>query len=104
MTTEERKIADYLEKNYDEIEESYPFLDFRFYLANKFNGIIASQDERTDALLVRYSKDEESQKEFIQIFISSDDDMNQDWVSLSDLTEAEQKKFIELFFETEGIE
>lgn len=88
MTDYEKKLAEAITKNYDEDESSYPYYDRRFYL--ELNGVLTSQGEETDILFVQYTVNEESETEYIELFISSEDDMCQDFISLSELTDEER--------------
>ena len=88
MTDYEKKLAEAITKNYDEDEDSYPYYDRRFYL--DLDGVLTSQGEETDILFVQYTTNEESGSEYIELFISSEDDMSQDFISLSDLTDEER--------------
>ena len=88
MTDYEKKLAEAIIKNYDEDESSYPYYDRRFYL--ELNGVLTSQGEETDILFVQYTVNEESETEYIELFISSEDDMCQDFISLSELTDEER--------------
>lgn len=100
MTDIERKIADIIVKHYDEDENSYPYTDYRIYtLLSKFLGAITSQGEEHDILFFQYTENEETGNEYLQLFISSDDDMCQDFIYLADLTPDEQAKVVELFYE-----
>lgn len=88
MTDYEKKLAEAITKKYDEDEDSYPYYDRRVYL--DLNGVLSSQGEETDILFVQYTVNEETKTEYIELFISSEDDMCQDFISLSDLTEEER--------------
>lgn len=88
MTDYEKKLAEAITKNYDEDDECYPYYDRRIYL--DLNGVLSSQGEETDILFVQYTTNEESGSEYIELFISSEDDMSQDFISLSDLTDEER--------------
>ena len=88
MTDYEKKLAEAITKKYDEDEDSYPYYDRRVYL--DLNGVLSSQGEETDILFVQYTVNEEKKTEYIELFISSEDDMCQDFISLSDLTEEER--------------
>lgn len=97
MTDIEKRIADYCFKHYDEEEYSEPYSDYRVYV--DMNGVISSQDEMTDVLFFHYTENEETGEKYIQLFISSPDDMAQDFVYLHNLTEEEQNCVTTLFFE-----
>lgn len=88
MTDYEKKLANLICKNFDEDEDSYPYYDRRVYV--DMNGVITSQGEETDILFVHYTTNEENKTEYIELFISSEDDMCQDFISLSDLTDEER--------------
>ena len=88
MTDYEKKLAEAITKKYDEDEDSYPYYDRRVYL--DLNGVLSSQGEETYILFVQYTVNEEKKTEYIELFISSEDDMCQDFISLSDLTEEER--------------
>ena len=93
MTDIEKRIADIILKNYDEDEQSYPYSDYRLYITA--NGVIKSQNEMTDVLFVQYTEIAEPEGEYLQVFLSSPDDMAQDFVYFGSLTEDEQKAVIE---------
>lgn len=99
MTDTERSIANFIRKNYDEDEHFYPHTEYRLYVSGDFCGAISSQGEETDVLFFLYTKNEENGDEYIQLFISSPDDVSQDFIYLDDLTEEEKEKVIHLFFE-----
>lgn len=88
MTDYEKRLAEEITNKYDEDEDFYPYYDRRVYL--DLNGVISSQGEETDILFVVYTINRESVRRYIQLFISSPDDMYQDFVHLSDLTEEER--------------
>ena len=88
LTDYEKKLAEAIASKYDEDEDSYPYYDRRVYL--DLNGVLSSQGEETDILFVQYTVNEEAESEYIELFISSEDDMCQDFISLSDLTEEER--------------
>ena len=88
LTDYEKKLAEAIASKYDEDEDSYPYYDRRVYL--DLNGVLSSQGEETDILFVQYTVNEEAETEYIELFISSEDDMCQDFISLSDLTEEER--------------
>lgn len=92
MTDYEKKLAEAIIKNYDEDENFYPYYDRRVYL--DMNGVLSSQGESTDILFVQYSINEETETEYIELFISSEDDICQGFIYLSDLTK-EERAFIE---------
>ena len=93
MTDIEKRIADIILKNYHEDEQSYPYSDYRLYITA--NGVIKSQNEMTDVLFIQYTEIEEPEGEYLQVFLSSPDDMAQDFVYFGSLTEDEQKAVIE---------
>ena len=88
MTDYEKRLAELISKNFDEDEDSYPYYDRRVYV--EMNGVITSQGEETDILFVQYTTNDETKTEYIELFISSEDDMSQDFVSLSQLTDEER--------------
>ena len=88
MTDYERRLAEVMSDKYDEDEESYPFYDRRVYL--ELNGVISSQGEETDILFVVFTLNTEYDSKYIQLFISSPDDMCQDFIYLGDLTDEER--------------
>ena len=92
MTDYEKKLAEAIIKNYDEDENPSPYYDRRVYL--DMNGVLSSQGESTDILFVQYSINEETETEYIELFISSEDDICQGFIYLSDLTK-EERAFIE---------
>lgn len=96
MTDIEKKIADLIINNYDEEEYSEPYQDYRFYIDG--NHLITSQGEMTDVLFVHYTENEETGDKYIQVFLSSPDDMEQDFVYLTSLTESEQTAVINKIF------
>lgn len=88
MTDYEKRLAEQIANKYDEDEYSYPYYDRRFYL--ELNGVLSSQGEMSDILFVHYTINEENKTEYLQLFISSPDDMSQDFVYLADLTDEER--------------
>ena len=88
MTDYEKKMAELIVAKFDEDEDSYPYYDRRVYL--DLNGVVSSQGEETDILFVQYTTNDESKSEFIVLFISSEDDMCQDFIYLSELTDEER--------------
>ena len=88
MTDYEKRLAELISKNFDEDEDSYPYYDRRVYV--EMNGVISSQGEETDILFVHYTTNDEAKTEYIELFISSEDDMCQDFISLSQLTDEER--------------
>ena len=54
------------------------------------NGVLSSQGESTDILFVQYAINEETETEYIELFISSEDDMCRGFIYLSDLTDEER--------------
>ena len=96
MTDIEKKIADFIIKNYDEEEYSEPYQDYRVYIDG--NHLIASQGEMTDVLFVHYTENEETGDKYIQVFLSSPDDMEQEFVYLTSLTESEQTAVVKQIF------
>ena len=88
MTDYEERLAELVSKNFDEDEDFYPYYDRRVYL--ELNGVLSSQGEETDILFVVYTINSESDKRYVQLFISSPDDRYQDFVHLSDLTDEER--------------
>lgn len=100
MTDTEKRIAEIIDRHYHEEETSYPYIDRKLYAGTDladFNGVISSQDEETDVLMFQHTINEEQGEDYIQLFISSPDDMAQDFVNLSDLTEEEQATIVKLF-------
>ena len=93
MTDVEKRIADIILLHYDEDEYSYPYTDYRLYITA--NGVITSQGEMTDVLFVHYTENEETRDRHIQVFLSSPDDMEQEFVYFDSLTEDEKKAVIE---------
>ena len=93
MTEIEKRIADIVLKNYHEDEYCYPYTDYRLYISA--NGVITSQGKMTDVLFVHYTENEETGDKYIQVFLSSPDDMTQDFVYFNSLTEDEKKAVIE---------
>jgi hypothetical protein len=88
MTDYEKRLAELVSKNFDEDEDCYPYYDRRVYV--EMNGVITSQGEETDILFVQYTTNDETMTEYIQLFISSEDDMCQDFIYIDDLTEEER--------------
>ena len=88
MTDYEKRLVEEIANKYDEDENSYPYYDRRVYL--DLNGVISSQGEETDILFVIYTINEECNREYIQLFISSSDDTSQDFIYLADLTDEER--------------
>ena len=88
MTDYEKKIAKLIADKYDEDEYSYPYYDRRVYL--DLNGAVSSKGEMTDILFIHYTINEEYDKEYLQLFLSSVDDMCQDFIYIDDLTEEER--------------
>ena len=97
MTDYEKKMAEIIAKKYDEDEDSYPYYDRRIYL--EMNGVLTSQGEETDILFIQYTTNDEMKSERIELFISSPDDMCQDFISLSDLTEEERVAVVPMIME-----
>ena len=88
MTDYEKRLVEEIANKYDEDENSYPYYDRRVYL--DLNGVISSQGEETDILFVIYTINEECDREYIQLFISSSDDTSQGFIYLADLTDEER--------------
>jgi hypothetical protein len=92
MTDYEKKMAELIVAKFDEDEDVYPYYARRVYL--DLNGVVSSHGEETDILFVQYSvqytTNDESKSEFIVLFISSEDDMCQDFIYLSELTDEER--------------
>ena len=88
MTDYEKKMAEIIADKYDEDEYSYPFYDRRRYL--DLNGVVSSKGEMTDILFIHYTINEEYNKKYLQLFLSSPDDMCQDFIYLSELTDEER--------------
>lgn len=88
MTDYEKKLANLICKNFDEDEYADPFYDRRFYL--DMNGVVSSQGEMTDILFIHYTINEEKKTKYLELFLSSPDDMAQEFVQLSDLTDEER--------------
>lgn len=88
MTDYEKRLAELISKNFDEDEDSYPYYDRRVYV--EMNGVISSQGEETDILFVQYTTNDDANVEYIELFISSEDDMCQDFIRLADLTDEER--------------
>lgn len=88
MTDYEKRLAEQIANKYDEDEDFYPYYDRRFFL--DLNGVLSSQGEMSDILFVHYTINEENETEYLQLFISSPDDMCQDFVYLADLTDEER--------------
>ena len=88
MTDYEKRLAEEIANKYDEDEDFYPYYDRRVYL--DLRGVISSRGEETDILFVVYTINSESDKRYVQLFISSPDDRYQDFVHLSDLTDEER--------------
>ena len=98
MNEIEKRIADVLLNYYEETEDSYPYKDYRIYTdSNIFNNVISSQGEMTDVLFFVFTRNEESGSEYVELFISSPDDMCQDFTYLTSLTEDEQSHIFHLF-------
>ena len=74
--------------HHDEDEYSEPYTDYRLYITG--NGFITSQGEMTDVLFVHYTENEENGDKYIQVFLSSPDDMEQEFVYFENLTEDEK--------------
>ena len=96
MTDIEKKIANFIINNYDEEEYSEPFQDYRLYIDGCH--LITSQGEMTDVLFVHCTENEETGDKYIQVFLSSPDDMEQEFVYLTSLTEHEQTAVINQIF------
>jgi hypothetical protein len=88
MTDYEKRLAEEIASKYDEDEDFYPYYDRRVYLDLK--GVISSRGEETDILFVSYAINSESDEKYLQLFISSPDDMCQDFVYFADLTDEER--------------
>ena len=88
MTDYEKRLAKEIANKYDEDENSYPYYDRRVYL--DLNGVISSQGEETDILFVIYTINEECDREYVQLFISSPDDTSQGFIYLADLADEER--------------
>lgn len=98
MTNIEKTIADIILKKYDEEESDFCYTDYRIYAdSDHFNGIIRSQGEATDVLFFQYTLTKDTGKSYVQIFVSSPDDMCQDFVYLTSLPEDEQKLIFDRF-------
>lgn len=98
MTDIENRIANILIEQHDEIEKSYPYLDYRLYAdGDLFNEVISSQGKMTDVLFFVLTKNREYNKEYVQLFISSPDDMCQEFVYITSLTEDEQNEILRRF-------
>lgn len=93
MTDIEKRIANFILMHYDEDEQSYPYSDYRLYITA--NGVIKSQNEMTDVLFVQFTENNDTDTEYLQVFISSPDDMSQDFVYFGNLTEDEKKAVID---------
>ena len=99
MTDIEKRMADVIMKYYHEEEYSEPYTDYRLYAEEDlFNGAVSSMGDMTDVLFFHYTENEENGDKYIQLFLSSPDDMAQDFVYLTALTDEEQKKITDLFF------
>ena len=99
MTDIEKRMADVILKYYEEEEYSEPYTDYRLYAdEDLFNGTITTMGDMTDVLFFHYTENEENGDKYIQLFLSSPDDMAQDFVYLTALTDEEQKKITDLFF------
>jgi hypothetical protein len=88
MTDFEKKMAEIIANKFDEDEYSYPYYDRRLYL--DLDGVLTSQGEKTDILFIHYTINEEKNTEYFQLFISSPDDMAQDFIYLDELTDEER--------------
>ena len=102
MTELEKRIADLILLHYDEDEYSYPYTDYRFYITG--NGFITSQGAMTDVLFIHYTENEETRDRYIQVFLSSQDDDEQEFVYFSDLTEDERNAVAKQLFRECGTE
>ena len=97
MTERESKIARFLVKHHHEIEDSYPYRDYRLYgSGDEMCGVISSQGEMTDILFFIYTFNTENENCYVQLFISSPDDDYQEFVYLSSLPEDEQVMVMDL--------
>ena len=92
LTNEEMELAQLIAEYYDEDEYSYPYYDRRVYV--DMNGVISSQGQETDILFVVYTINRESDRKYLQLFISSPDDMYQDFVYFTDLTDEEREAIV----------
>lgn len=93
----QKTLADAIVKNYHEVEYSYPYYDRRMYL--DMNGVLTSRGDMTDILFIQYTINEEANTEYFELFISSSDDMAQDFVRIEDLTDEEKKAVIPMLLE-----
>lgn len=94
----EKKISERIAGNYDESEESYPFMDYRIFADSKlFNGVL-NRGELTDVLFFLYSKNAETGVGRLSVFASSPDDTEQDFIPFDSLTDDEARSLAERFF------
>ena len=92
LTNEEMELAQLIAEYYDEDEDSYPYYDRRVYV--DMNGVISSQGQETDILYIQFTTTDGTDKDRIELFISSPDDDYQDFISINDLTVEEREAIV----------
>ena len=89
MTDYERELAELIDNVYDEDEDAYPYYDRRVYL--DLNGVVSSKGEMSDILFIHHTINLDKKTGYLQLFLSSPDDMCQDFIYIDDLTDEERK-------------
>lgn len=104
MTPTEKRIALFIKDHYDEEEDCLGIECYRVYAdSNLFDGAVRdckfNDCNPTDVLNLEYVKNNETGREYVQLFVSTPEDDCQDWFSFSELSRRDRLNVARLFEE-----
>lgn len=104
MTPTEKRIALFIKDHYDEEEDCLGIECYRVFAdSNLFDGAVRdckfNDCNPTDVLYLEYVKNNETGREYVQLFVSTPEDDCQAWFSFSELSRRDRLNVARLFEE-----
>lgn len=103
MTPTEKRIALFIKDHYDEEEDCLGIEFYRVYTDDTFNGSVRdckfNDCNPTDVLNLEYVKNNETGREYVQLFVSTPEDDCQEWFTFSELSRRDRRNVARLFDE-----
>ena len=101
MTPTEKRIALFIKDHYDESEDCLDLEFYRVYMDDTFNGSVSdckfNDCNPTDVINMEYVKNNETGREYVQLFVSTTDDDCQEWFTFDELSRRDRLNIVRLF-------
>jgi len=104
MIPTEKRIASFIKDHWDEKEDCFGIEFYRVYTdSNLFDGAVRDctfgDCHPTDVLNLEYVKNNETGREYVQLFVSTPEDDGQEWFTFSELSRRDRLNVARLFEE-----